>query len=210
MVKAGQRLKEARLSQKLTIEEVAKATKIRENFLSAIEKGDYYRLPSAAYAQGFVVNYAEFLGLPKKEILALFRREFEEDKVFKVLPDGLARKEEFSLNRLRLQQTMLVAVSALLLLIGYVLFQYRYAIINPPLQVSIPLENQIVQKDVQVRGKTDPNASITLNDEIISVESDGTFKKTITLFPGSTIIHIKAQNRFGNHTQIDRHIEIKE
>ena len=52
MIRVGQLLRDERVRKRLTIEEVAKATKIRTNFLSAIEKGEYKKLPSSAYAQG--------------------------------------------------------------------------------------------------------------------------------------------------------------
>ncbi|MGH2637780.1 MAG: helix-turn-helix domain-containing protein, partial [Rhabdochlamydiaceae bacterium] len=71
------------------MEEIAAAIKIRPEFLSAIEKGDYQHLPSPAYASGFVTNYAAYLGFPKRETLALFRREFDEQKAYKVLPRGM-------------------------------------------------------------------------------------------------------------------------
>jgi len=96
MVPVGQRLQRERIQKKLTIEDVAKATKIKAVFLAAIEKGEYTKLPSPAYAQGFVRNYASYLGLPKGEITALFKREFDEKKAYKVLPDSLAKREKNS------------------------------------------------------------------------------------------------------------------
>lgn len=50
----------------LSINDAADATKIRMSFISAIERGEYKKLPSGAYIQGFVKNYIEFLGLPKR------------------------------------------------------------------------------------------------------------------------------------------------
>ena len=82
------------------MEDVAKATKIKSQFLSYIEKGNYQKLPSASYAHGFVSNYARFLGLPDEEILALFRREFDEDKAYRVLPKGLEEREEFPIVKI--------------------------------------------------------------------------------------------------------------
>ena len=62
MVPLGKRLLSARTQRKLSLEEVAAATKIKARFLSAIEKGEYEKLPSPAYAKGFVKNYAAYLG----------------------------------------------------------------------------------------------------------------------------------------------------
>ena len=73
MVHVGEKLSEERIRRGLTLEEVAKATKIRASFLQAIEKGEYKKLPSGTYVHGFVRNYAKFLGLPEYEILSLFK-----------------------------------------------------------------------------------------------------------------------------------------
>ena len=108
MVPLGKRLHNERIARKLTLDEVAAATKIKARFLSAIEKGEYDKLPSPAYAKGFVRNYAAYLGLPKAESTALFRREFDEKRVYKVLPDSLSKKEEFPLNRIRIQQSIII------------------------------------------------------------------------------------------------------
>jgi len=210
MIKAGQKLHEERILKKLSLEEVAKATRIRTTFLSAIEKGEYHRLPSSAYAQGFVRNYAEYLGLPEKEILALFRREFDEEKIFRVLPEGLARKEEFPLTKIRVQQAVIVTGILLLFLSAFLFMQYRHVFINPDLTLTVPIENaQILGKSVTVSGKTDPNATILINNDSVTVDTEGIFKKTIDVFPGKTTVVIKATNRFGKETTLERHIEVK-
>src|SRR5579872_1705923 len=103
MVKLGERLLEERKAQGFSTEEVAKATKIRHEFIEAIEKGDYKKLPSTAYAQGFVKNYVEFLGLPEKELLALFRREFKEEEFLGVLPQSFMRPKEVSLEGVKIK-----------------------------------------------------------------------------------------------------------
>lgn len=80
MLKLGERLKEKRLEKGLSLEDVSKSTKIREDYLFSIEDGKYDELPSATHAQGFVRNYIKFLGLNEKEALALFRREVDSEK----------------------------------------------------------------------------------------------------------------------------------
>lgn len=208
MIRVGQKLEEERLRRGLALQEVSEATKIREEFLSAIEKGDYKKLPSASYAQGFVKNYAKFLEMPEKETLALFRREFDEKKEFKVLPEGLVSPSGFSLRRFKMSFAAILVV--LLLLIGYIVFQYRYAIISPPLKISFPPEASVVSSStVIVLGKTDPSSTIFVGDEQVSVNQDGTFKKEISVFPGKTTITVKAVNRFGKQTILDRHIMVK-
>ncbi|MBI4079084.1 MAG: helix-turn-helix domain-containing protein [Candidatus Levybacteria bacterium] len=210
MIKVGQLLRDERVRRGLTIEEISKATKIRTNFLSAIEKGEYRNLPSSAYAQGFVRNYVEFLGLPKRETMAWFRREFDEKALYKVLPDGFARQQDIPMQRIRVQQTVIIIGALLFTLVAYLTFQYRYAIVNPPLSIDEPKEGKIVTGDaVEVVGDTDPNATIFVNDNAVSVDKDGGFTKQLDVFEGQTTITVKAVNRFGKETVVERHIQVK-
>ena len=210
MIRVGQKLREERLKKGLTIEEIARATKIKESFLLTIENGEYEKLPSSTYAQGFVRNYIEFLNLPVAETLALFRREYNEEKVFKVLPEGLSGKEEFSLKKNKFQNTIAAAAVAFIVLLIYIFFQYRHAFIDPRLEVFTPKEEAIISsQNILVSGKTDPNAAILVNNEPASLDKDGRFSKTITSFIGKTIITIKAVNNFGRQKTLERHVEIK-
>lgn len=209
MIRAGQRLHDTRIAKELTIQEIATATKIRAGFLTAIEDGDYNKLPSSTYAHGFVKNYAEFLGLPQREIVALFRREFDEEKTFKVLPEGLTKKEDFPLKRLRIQQTLLVITLLFFLLIGFLAYQYRYALISPPLEVISPKDKAVVSQNTTVLGKTDNNAVVTVNDKAVTVQANGKFSQIIALFPGTGKIVVQATNRFGKKTLIERSVIVK-
>ena len=68
-------LREEREKKNLSLEYIEKTTKIRVEYLKAIEEGRFHTLPSESYALGFVKNYASFLGLSRARIVALFRRE---------------------------------------------------------------------------------------------------------------------------------------
>lgn len=58
----GQRLREAREAREITLEEAARDTRIRVPFLDALEQGDYGGM-TPVQAQGFLRNYARYLGL---------------------------------------------------------------------------------------------------------------------------------------------------
>ncbi|MEK7605209.1 MAG: helix-turn-helix domain-containing protein [Patescibacteria group bacterium] len=209
MIRLGQKLREARMAKGLSLEEVAQATKIRSSFLASIERSDYHKLPSSSYALGFVQNYAEYLGLPRKETLALFRREFDTEKAYKVLPEGFVKDESMPKRRFKIQQAFFLVVVALVFLGGFLLYQYRAAFINPPLTVTSPKEGNTVGADVLVSGKTDPNVSLSINNTPVAVSDDGEFSKTITTFPGKAAITVRALNSFGKETVIIRQIQVR-
>lgn len=210
MLRAGQRLSDERKRRGLSLEEVSSATKIRKEFLLSIERGEYNKLPSPSYAQGFVRSYTRFLNLPEKDTLALFRREFAGEKDYDVLPAGLAQKKAIPLRKFKVKQIFVVGVLIFILLLGYIIFQYRYALINPPLKIDSPLEMaSLSSSTITVSGSTDPAATVYVEDEAVSVGENGNFKKEIVGFPGKTTITVKAVNRFGKQTTIERHVIIK-
>lgn len=209
MVRVGQRLHKERLAKKLSLEDIAKATRIKPRFLAAIEKGEYNKLPSPAYAQGFVRNYAAYLGLPKAEITALFRREFDEKKAYQVLPDTLTKTQEFPLHRIRVQESIIFLVVIFLLFLTFLAYQYRFIIMAPSLTISSPMQGAVTSEEVTVTGKTDSNATVFVNNEPVSLNTKGEFTKQLSLFSGKTAITVKAKNRMGKETIVQREITVK-
>ena len=54
---------------------VERDTKIRERYLSALERGEYRELPGAVYTKGFLRNYGAYLGLDPEYLIDLYRLE---------------------------------------------------------------------------------------------------------------------------------------
>ena len=210
MIKVGDKLRQKRLEKDLSLKEISDATKIREDFLEAIEEGQYERLPSPAYAHGFVRNYAKYLGLAEEETLAIFRREFDVDKAYDVLPKGLLGKREFSVKTFRPNRSFILAALAILILFIFIVYQYRFAFLNPPLEVFEPKEETVIKSlEVKVSGRTNPDSTVFIGNEAVSLEKDGSFEKTMTFFPGRTTLTIKAINRFGKETLREIPVTIK-
>lgn len=210
MVKLGQRLRDQRVQKGLSVDDVTRATHIRPGFISAIEKSEYHKLPASAYARGFVLNYAEYLGLSRRETLALFRREFDEAKAITVLPERFANPTQNALSHMKIHQTVVIMALIILTFLGYLGFSYRDAFMSPPLTITSPLKTQVSNGEVNVSGKTNPYATVTVNNSPVSLNEDGSFSKTISTFPGKNIITIKSVNRFGKSMTIQKIVEVKE
>ena len=75
VVTVGQRLREARESKGLSIEDIAAQTRIPTRHLSSLETSDWDKLPAATYSIGFAKNYAGAVGLDRNEIGEQLRAE---------------------------------------------------------------------------------------------------------------------------------------
>ena len=209
MINVGDTIKEERKKRGLTIEQVAKATKIRPQFLQAIENNHYEKLPGPNYAQGFVKNYLAFLELPVSEYMARFRREYDEQAERKLMPQGLVGKD-IPLKRFSVKQAFLLGGVVLIFLFVYLFFQYRAAFFPPFLTINQPQEGmQLSSQSVLVQGTTDPNTAVTINTLPAYVDDSGKFSKELPVFPGTVTLTIKAVNSFGKITTLVRHVVAK-
>jgi cytoskeletal protein RodZ len=73
MKEIGAKLRAARETKKISLEEIQAQTKIRRRFLEAIESGDWDVIPGEIYLRGFICSYAELVGLDGAELLREYR-----------------------------------------------------------------------------------------------------------------------------------------
>jgi len=195
----GSILREARHQKGYTIETVERDTKIRAKFLTAIEADDFRRLPTPTYAKGFVKNYSEYLGLDSKTVLAFFRRQTLETPRSSLLPKGVAEP----LNRPFLRLTPGRYLAFVLIALGTIFFaylgsQYRTLTQPPDLAIESPVNTQLATEGrINVLGKTDPDATVTINGTSVLVRSDGRFFDTVMLERGVNFISVVSTSRFG-------------
>jgi len=192
----NQILREERLRQAQSIADVEKKTKIKKRFLEAIEEGDYKILPSESYAVGFVKNYAKHLGLDDYKIGRMFRREYEEESQ-KILP-AYANKQLSFIQRILFTPKFILVILLVVLIGGYLAFQYSSYFFPPQLVVLSPKQSEKINNNiVEIKGETDPYATLTINGDETYVNLDGTFEKSLYLFSGKREINITSENRYG-------------
>ncbi len=209
MKTAGQILHAARLSKKQELADVSRVTRIRPQFISAIESDAYQALPSGATAKGFIRNYCEFLGLPPHQILAVFRRDFVENEQGQIVPRGIAKPvSEISFWTPR--TTVIAAVAFIFTIFaGYLFYQYRLLIGPPSLSVSQPSPDfQTTQNTVEVIGLTDPEATISVNDQLVALEKGGHFSFRLPLNSGPNTISITAISKSGKTSTLTRTVTL--
>lgn len=207
----GQILKETREEKFYTLEQVEKSTKIRKELLIALENDDYSKLPPATFVQGFIKNYARFLGLDGGKLLAVFRREFSDKKHKPYIMDAFVHplgKTKLKITPSRVFGVVIALV--VLTFFTYLWIQYRQFVGAPPLNVASPADQMTTDVPViVVEGKTDPEVKVLVNSQEIPVGVDGGFKKELTLSAPINKIDIVAASKFGQKTEIGRTVYLK-
>ncbi len=72
MESVGEFFRQVRETKGLTVDEVASKTRIRTDFVKALEDGNFAKLPDQVFARGFVRSYARSLGLDEEDAIHRF------------------------------------------------------------------------------------------------------------------------------------------
>ena len=74
MPAVGAYLRELRERQGVSIDEIARSTRVLHHYLEALESDDLASLPAPVFAKGFIRAYCQALGVPADEALSLYEK----------------------------------------------------------------------------------------------------------------------------------------
>ncbi len=208
----GEKIKKAREEAGLSKEKIAQILNIRIWHLERLENEEIEKLPADVYVNGILRKYAKILGLDPETLLAEYEKEA---KFIRHLGRG---KQQQSLPRLPSSRFVITprifsfSLSALIFLLvaGYLFYQLNFLISPPKLSIAEFPDGLITDKtSFLIKGKTEPGARLTINNQETYINRDGNFEQLIDLNQGINSIKIKATNRFGKSNSIVRRIMVK-
>jgi cytoskeletal protein RodZ len=206
--KLGEVLRAAREEKGADLTRVERDTKIRERYLSALERGEYRELPGAVYTKGFLRNYGAYLGLDPEYLIDLYRLETAASAAERPVvpapprPIAVRRRRTFVVTPGAVLAAILtIMVGALVAWIGYEFVNFarmpELRIVEPAGDVSAHTESTIT-----IRGITAANATITVSglpeNPSTTADAAGNFELTLDLLPGSNEIHLSAHDPVTN------------
>lgn len=202
--KLGEVLRAAREAKGVDLVRVERETKIRERYLSALERGEYRDLPGSVYTRGFLRNYGTYLGLDPEYLIDLYRLETSESAVERpripAPPKPLATRR----SRAFVVTPGVIVAAILTLLVGgfvaYLGFEFVNFARTPELRITDPAGNVSAHTEltITVRGVTAPNAVVTVENlpenPTVTADASGAFEVTVTLLPGSNVMRLTARD----------------
>lgn len=188
----GSKLREARERKKLTLETAAKETRIKQEYIEALERGQFPEQVGEAYAQNFLRNYAKFLGLPADELLP---------KSSSRSTSKVAKRKQPKIRR-DIVTTKLIFFGSLSLMmvgiIGYLIWQILILSSPPPLKIGAPDTDIVVTSpEYVIEGRTSLGSEVHINDVAILLGPDGSFSHRAALRQGVNNFEITSTNRLG-------------
>lgn len=206
MKSIGEIIKEARARKKYSFSQLASITKIRKEFIEALEKERWNLLPEYPVVTGFIKNVSKALDINVDTAVATLRRDYPK-KELRINPKpDVARDFVWSPKLTFLVGIILVFVGVFV----YLIFQYISFITPPKLIVDTPGDNQIVtESKLKVAGSSDPDATVEVNKQPILLDDNGNFSSEIEVFEGTKEVIFVAKSRSGKETVVSRNIEVE-
>lgn len=206
MKTAGEILREERARQKMPIEKVASQLLIKKEHLLALEEGDWGALPEPAYIKGFVKSYASLLGLDSNRLLAHVRREYDEKK-FQTKTAAASRQKRLMFTPEKLAPaTFLIGLA---IFVTYLVLQYTSIAKSPKLEITTPADDLTTTAAViEVAGQTEQGTTVSVDGQLVPVDSSGKFFYQLKLEEGKNIIEIIASKRLSPKTRVTRVVRL--
>ncbi len=202
--KLGEVLRAAREAKEIDLIRVERDTKIRERYLSALERGEYRELPGAVYTKGFLRNYGAYLGLDPEYLIDLYRLETSGLATARPTAAGPPRPITVRRRRTFVVTPGAVAAAILTILVGAFVAWLGYEFVNfartPELRIVEPAGDVSAHtgSTITIRGVTAPDAEITVSglpeNPSTTADADGNFEMTLGLLPGSNEIRVQAMD----------------
>ncbi len=202
LAQLGERLRTAREARGIDLLRAERDTKIRRNYLEALERGDAEALPGTVYSTGFLRNYGRYLGLEPGELLAEWHRAVGDAQPAPVTLAPVA--VEAPAQGFTFSPGIVIGALLILVLVAFGLYlalQLMRFSEPPPIAVTDP-ETAVIEvaDDVTtyaLRGTSAPGAIVTVRapgrDEIqVTADPDGVWRTTVALRRGANPFEITA------------------
>jgi cytoskeleton protein RodZ len=186
----GKYLKKERETKKISLREISKNIKVREQFLKAVEEDRHDLLPSPTYVKGFLAGYARYVGLDPNEVILRYENLLKGEPIThpEVRPE-----EKISWNRkyLWIVGGIIVASLVVIYLLFFLSSEPTIEPVSPTPQIEETLPatppSQISESSPVQEEKPVSLQLKAVERTWVSIQLDGEPEKDITLQPGESI-----------------------
>jgi cytoskeletal protein RodZ len=166
----GETLREARMRQRINIEELEQSTKIRAKYLRALEDERFELLPSHTYIKGFLRSYADYLGLDGQLYVDEYNSRYvigEDDAPLSTRRVPAARRRR---SERRESSVVLLALTSIAIVTALVIAAWRFG--NPE-QERVPGLQETGAAETQAERSAAPPAGTGIATlEVIATKGD--------------------------------------
>lgn len=186
----------------LTIRRLGEITGITAEHIENLSEERFGQLPAAPYLRGYLMKIGKVLDFDPAPWWDYF------DRLNALKSSGPT--DELPRNRF-VQKP--VAKYGWVVLVGIILvvyfgFRFQKIVGRPAIAVSYPPEGivRVTEDAAIIKGNVEGTLNLSINNEVIPVDADGSWEKNIVLQPGMNTIEIRATKFLGGETNVMRQI----
>ncbi|MBP7061084.1 MAG: helix-turn-helix domain-containing protein [Candidatus Moranbacteria bacterium] len=207
----GEKLRKLRADFRMSLQDVSKVTRIQVKYLESLESGQYEKLPADVYVRGFLRSYARYLNVDEQALVKLYERERNIQANLGLEVATKTGQNSFAPLSFVITSRTLFLTGIIIVVSGaffYLYQEFQSFAAEPQLTLLEPENGALVDsQDVRVRGKTDKGATVTLNDQAVFVDNEGTFSDMLPVRFGMNTIVIRTVNRFEKEKKVILSVE---
>jgi len=204
----GEKLRQARRLKNLRLEEAAQLTKIRGDYLMALEEERFDHLPAGLYGKNFLREYAIFLGLDVREIMKDLESELAYTQKDDPFSQKIVKKHKFIIFPKIIRNLIIFLAVAVCFI--YLIFYFKRVVTPPELTITEPADNLITEANsFIIKGLTEREAAVTINGELVLNNDGGEFYQPVNLKQGQNNIVIKAKKKYSRENTVTRQILVE-
>lgn len=214
----GEKLKKIRQKKKINLDIVEEKTQIQKKYLKAIEDCDYKNLPGQIYARNFVKEYCLFLGIEAQVFLDQLANDYDIIERELKNENHNYKKNMKSYKGYGLMSVLNPAFYKNVIVGLIFIFCFTYlgveakSVFDPPmLEVISPINNTVInERLVEIKGKTESETNLFINDKQVLTDNDGNFSENISLQSGVNILKISASKKYSKTNIIYKKVLVVE
>lgn len=204
----GERLRQLRVEANLTLDDLGEELSIATKHLQAIEESRYQDLPGKVYARNFVRQYIARMDLNQAAAMERFEQEYA------VVSAPQQRRNPLLPRRAQVEHPwwyrhgrLLMAGVVVVVVIGYFAWQIVQLLTPPELVVTDPAQDMsVTATTLTVRGNTEPNTEVKINNGPVEVATNGSFSVTIDLQVGLNTLKVTAKKKRSGERVVVRQV----
>ena len=196
-------VEEALREKRISVSRLAELTDIPERYVELLVSGEQKGLPPAPYVRGYLIRIAGALGLEGQSLWQAHRKEIE----LKTSGEG----DKLPTNRFAFKRVnrgkIVVGVVLVVMVIGAGVW-VKSLWGTSEIDIKNPGEDSVItyESSIDLRGKIDPSARLTINNEDVAIDKNGYFEKQYALEPGINSVEFKVKRLLGKEVVVTKQI----
>jgi len=192
----GDYLREKRLDQGKTLKKASQELNISIKYLEALENNQPGVMPGPEYFDRYLLSYVKYLKIDSAEVNLLKGKS----EIFKHTKD---LKKQAMVAWTEYWVRAVVIIIAMVLVI-FLAIKVNAIFMPPELKIISPQDGLItVNRQLEVKGLSTPEAEIVINNMAVYVDPAGNFSALVDLQKGLNLIKITAKKRYSRTSEAE-------